>query len=129
MATILDTTSLREDQSLKETPDHSSLRGMIAGDPELEKTSLAVGQEAVKQTITEDDEHIEYPSGLKLFLLAFVASFLKEFHVIESFTGSLFAYQYSLSHSTVPSLRQLFPRLPISSRVSTTSGGTVVVSA
>lgn len=71
MAISSNTILVDEGQSARESTEGLSMRDMsVPGDRGLEKTSLAVGQEAVKEQVLHDDKVIEYPTGLKLFLLA-----------------------------------------------------------
>ncbi|KAL8795402.1 MAG: hypothetical protein Q9195_002143 [Heterodermia aff. obscurata] len=71
MAISLNPIVVDESQSSRESIEGLPLRDKSEpGDQDLEKTSLAVGQEATKQQVLHDDEVIEYPGGLKLFLLA-----------------------------------------------------------
>lgn len=71
MPTSSQTTSLKEAGSLKEATEDSSWQEVdtpVRGPPE--KTSLAIGQDAINQRVMKDDDSIDYPSGPKLFLLA-----------------------------------------------------------
>lgn len=72
MPTSSQTTSLKEVGPLKNEIEDSSSSQEVGTpvDEALEKTALAVGQDAVNQQVMGDDDSIEYPSGPKLFLLA-----------------------------------------------------------
>jgi hypothetical protein len=72
-------TDVDEHESLKEGKDASSSKNTLAASPVYEgseKADLELQTHAESQQVTQGDETISYPGGLKLFLLASVTLFI-----------------------------------------------------
>ena len=68
-----------EKESLKEAKEVSSPETTPPASTvyeDLEKTKLNIDSGAEREQVTQDDETISYPGGLKLFLLASAALFI-----------------------------------------------------
>lgn len=65
--------SLQKAEAISSSENPSSVSTVYE---DLDKTDLKLKTDAESEKITQDEETISYPAGLKLFLLALVASLI-----------------------------------------------------